>query len=279
MDAITQLWNTLFFQPMLNGLIVLYSLLFHNFGLTIFVFTVIIRTIMYPLTMKQLQASKAMSMLQPRIQEIQKKYGKDRERLSKETMALYKEHGVNPLGCAVPTILQFPIWIGLYQSITFALGDKPESMLNLAQHLYSGLELATRAIPLNNHFLWLDLAAPDQTYILPILVGASMWLQQKMMAMPMADPQQAQMNKMMQTMMPLMFAFFTVSFASGLAIYWVTSNVISIVLQYRVTGWGSLRKIPQFEWVRDRLLGNAAPAPTPIPAPTPKTPAKGRKRT
>ncbi len=255
-----ELWNTLFFQPMLNSLIVLYSILFHNFGLTIVVFTIVVRILMLPLTLKQLQRSKAMSALQPRIQEVQKKFGKDRERLSKETMALYKEHGVNPLGCAVPTLLQFPIWIGLYQSITFALGDKPESMLSLAQHLYPALELVHRVIPLNNHFLWLNLATPDPSYVLPILVGASMWVQQKMMAMPMADPQQAQMNKMMQTMMPLMFAFFTVSFASGLAIYWVTSNLISIVLQYFVTGWGSL-------------------LPKTAPAPTPKPPAKGRKRT
>ena len=251
---------------MLNGLLILYSILFHNFGLTIVVFTIIVRLLMFPLTLKQLQASKAMSSLQPRIQEIQKKYGKDRERLSRETMALYKEHGVNPLGCAVPTLLQFPIWIGLYQSVTFALGDKPESMLGLSQHLYPALDWVHRAIPLNNHFLWLNLGQPDQTYVLPILVGASMWLQQKMMTMPSADPQPASMNRMMQTMMPLMFAFFTISFASGLAIYWVTSNIISIVLQYFVTGWGTLNVA--------NLFGRGAPASTPS-----GPPARGRKRT
>lgn len=276
-----ELWNTLFFQPMLNGLIVLYSILFQNFGLTIVVFTVIVRVLMLPLTMKQLNASKAMSTLQPRIQEIQKKYGKDRERLSKETMALYREHGVNPLGCAVPTLLQFPIWIGLYQSIMAALGDKPESMLDLAKNLYPTLDMVHRAIPLNNQFLWLDLALPDQSFILPILVGASMYLQQKMMTMPVADPQQAQMNKMMQTMMPLMFAFFTVNFASGLAIYWVASNLISIVLQGFVTGWGSLFSTMFGSW-RPGATGARAASGTgakAAPAPAAKPPAKGRKRT
>ena len=181
-----------------------------------------------------------MSTLQPKIKELQNKYGKDREKLSQETMKLYKEHGVNPVGCAIPTLLQFPIWIGLYQSIIAALGDRPEGMVSLSQHLYPALDAITRALPLENHFLWMNLANPDTTYILPVLVTASTWIQQKMMATPATDPSQKQMNSMMQTMMPLLFGFMTLQFASGLAVYWIASNLISVVIQYFVTGWGGL---------------------------------------
>ncbi|MBI3978244.1 MAG: membrane protein insertase YidC [Chloroflexi bacterium] len=271
------LWNQLFFDPMLNGLIALSALFAGSFGITIVAFTVIVRLLMLPLTLKQLHASKAMSTLQPKIQELQKKHGKDRERLSQETMALYREHGVNPLGCAVPTFLQFPIWIGLYQAIFMALSDRPEGFLELSKHLYPGLDVVQRALPLHNHFLWLNLAAPDQLYILPVLVGGSMWLQQKMMTMPSTDPQQMQMNQMMQVMMPLMFGFFTLQFASGLAIYWVASNLISIAIQYKVTGWGTLN-IPGIIGPRTApTREREAPAPAPQP-PTREQPAAGPAR-
>ncbi|MDP2726550.1 MAG: YidC/Oxa1 family membrane protein insertase, partial [Dehalococcoidia bacterium] len=237
---ITTLWNLVILQPMLNFLILLYRVTFSNFGVAILVFTLVIRILMLPLTLKQLHASRSMMTLQPKMKELQKKHGKDREKISQETMKLYKEHGVNPLGCALPTLVQFPIWIGLYQSIIQALADTPDGLLSLSQHLYQGLALVWVTVPLNNQFLWLDLAKPDPFMVLPILVGGSMWLQQKMMTVPNLDPQQAQMNKMMQTMMPLMFAFMTLQFSSGLALYWVVSNLIGIAMQYTVTGWGSL---------------------------------------
>jgi YidC/Oxa1 family membrane protein insertase len=246
---------------MLNFLILLYRVSFSNFGVAIFIFTIIIRVLMLPLTLQQLKASKAMSSLQPKMQELQKKYGKDRERISQETMKLYKEHGVNPLGCALPTLVQLPIWIGLYQSIIQALADTPEGLLHLSQRLYPDLSVVWATVPLNSSFLWLDLAKPDPIMILPVLVAASMWVQQKMMASPSMDPQQAQMNRMMQVTMPMLFGFMTIQFASGLALYWVTSNIIGIVMQYFVTGWGSLF------------------TPRPVPAKTAARPAsKGGKK-
>lgn len=254
---VTLAWNLIILQPMLNFLILLYRVTFSNFGVAILVFTLVIRVLMLPLTLKQLHASRSMMALQPKMQELQKKHGKDREKISQDTMKLYKEHGVNPLGCALPTLVQFPIWIGLYQSIIQALADTPEGLLSLSQHLYGALQTVWTTVPLNNSFLWLDLARPDPFYVLPVLVGGSMWVQQKMMTMPNADPQQAQMNQMMQTMMPLMFAFMTIQFSSGLALYWVMSNLIGIALQYTVTGWGSL------------LKPAPKPAPKPVPAPAP----------
>jgi YidC/Oxa1 family membrane protein insertase len=153
----------------------------------------------------------------------------------------------------VPTLIQFPVWIGLYQSILAALAATPENLMNLSRHLYPNLSQVHELVPLDSRFLWLDLAVPDQFFLLPILVAGSGWLQQKMSTMPTDDPRQQQMNNTMQWMMPMMFGFFTVSFASGLAIYWFISNVISIAVQYFVTGWGSLT------WFSK---GNAVPSTT-----------------
>ncbi|MDP2936512.1 MAG: YidC/Oxa1 family membrane protein insertase [Dehalococcoidia bacterium] len=269
MPEITLAWNTVILMPMLNFLILLYKVTFSNFGIAILVFTLVIRVFMLPLTLKQLHASKSMMTLQPKMKELQKKYGKDKEKISQETMKLYKEHGVNPLGCALPTVVQFPIWIGLYQSILQALADTPEGLLSLSQHMYTALDTVWVTIPLNNNFLWLDLAKPDPIWVLPILVGGSMWVQQKMMTMANADPQQAQMNRMMQTMMPLMFAFMTLSFASGLALYWVMSNLVGIAMQYTVTGWGNL-----FTPAPAPAAATSKPAPAPA-ADTSKPAMKG----
>ena len=228
---------------MINILIVLSHYLFDNFGLTIIALTIVIRASMYPLTIKQLRASKAMQELQPKLTELQKKYAKDKDKLAKEQMRLYKESGANPAGCMVPMLIQMPIWIALYQSIMMALAVAPEGLLNLSRYLYSW-PVVYSLLPLGNKFLWLNLATPDSLLLLPILVGGTMWVQQKMVMPTTADPKQQAQSRMMLWMMPLMFAFFTLQFPSGLALYWVTSNVISIVIQYFVTGWGALVKSP-----------------------------------
>jgi YidC/Oxa1 family membrane protein insertase len=136
-------------------------------------------------------------------------------------------------------LIQLPIWIALYQSVIRALATTPEALLELSKHLYSW-PVVHQMIPLGEHFLWLNLGHPDSYYILPILVGGSMWVQQKMATQPSIDPKQQSMSNMMLWTMPLMFAFFTLQFPSGLSLYWVVSNVISIVMQYFVTGWGTL---------------------------------------
>lgn len=239
-DFVTDIWNTVFFNPMLNGLVILYGLSFKDLGVTIAVFTVIIRILMLPLTLRQLHSTKAMSQMQPKLAGIQKRYANDKQKLAQEQMRLYKEAGINPLGCLGPMVVQFPIWIGLYQSILLALATTPESLISLSKHLYSWLPQVHELVPLNSQFLWLDLGQPDPVYAIPILVAGSMWVQQKMSTMPGGDERQQQMNQTMQYTMPLMFGFMTLQFASGLAIYWFISNVISIVIQYFVTGWGSL---------------------------------------
>ncbi|MFC1965632.1 YidC/Oxa1 family membrane protein insertase [Chloroflexota bacterium] len=235
-----EIWDLILLNPMINVVIVLSDYLFGNFGLTIIVLTIITRFVMYPLTVKQLRASKAMQSLQVQVAEIRKKYEKDKQKAAQEQMRLYKESGVSPGGCLLPMLIQFPIWIALYQSIIRVLAVAPEDFLNLSQRLYSSWPTVFSLVPLESKFLWLDLATPDRWLLLPILVGGSMWVVQKMTMSPTADPKQQAQSQMMLWMMPMMFAFLTLSFPSGLALYWVISNVISVVMQYFVTGWGGL---------------------------------------
>jgi len=230
-------WELIVQQPVINVLIMLTNYLAGSFGMAIIVLTITVNVVMVPLTLKQIKASKAMQEMQPKIAELQKKYAKDRQKLAQEQMRLYKESGMSPTGCLLPMLIQMPIWIALYQSIMLSLAVAPEGLLNLSQYLYSWPEVYAM-LPLRSNFLWFDLAQPDM--FLAILVGASMWLQQKMSMPTSADPKQAAQSRMMLWMMPLMFTFLSLSFPSGLPLFWVTSSVVRIVMQYRVTGWGGL---------------------------------------
>ncbi|SVD57669.1 uncharacterized protein METZ01_LOCUS410523, partial [marine metagenome] len=107
------IWNQIILGPMINSLIMLYAVLFSNFGISILVFTVLIRLVTLPLTLRQIRMTKKMSTVQPLIKDLQQKYANDKSRVSQETMRIYKEHGINPLGCLGPMFIQMPIWIGL----------------------------------------------------------------------------------------------------------------------------------------------------------------------
>lgn len=235
--SITGVWNTVLLNPMVNFMVLMSKYFLGSFGIAIIVLTIIIRLLMFPLTMKQLQSSKAMQTLQPKMSELQKKYAKDQQKLNQEMMKLYKESGINPLGCALPMIVQFPIWIALYQSVIQALASTPENLIGLSQQLYHSQTIRS-ALPLNNNFLWLDLTKGD--IVMAVLTMVSMWLLQKMSTQPTTDPQAQSMNRIMLWVMPLMFGFFSLTLPSGLSLYWVVSNIISMILQYRVTGWGTL---------------------------------------
>ncbi|MBM3157582.1 MAG: YidC/Oxa1 family membrane protein insertase [Chloroflexi bacterium] len=254
----TGLWNTILLEPMMNFLVLLSKGLLGNFGIAIIVLTIIIRIISYPLMMRQLKSSRAMQDIQPKMKELQKKYAKDKQKLNAEVMKLYKEQGVNPIGCLGPMLIQFPIWIALYQAIIQALAYTPENLLGLSARLYSWPAIQ-ETLPLNNHFLWLDLARGD--IIIAILVAASMWVLQKMTTVPSTDPQQQSTQRMMLWIMPLMFGFFAISLPSGLSIYWIASNIISMIMQYRVTGWGTLSK-PSLSFLKRGQSQPAEPAST-----------------
>jgi YidC/Oxa1 family membrane protein insertase len=246
--AVTQIgwsniWREVFIRPFLNALLFLYANLGESFVVAIAVFTLLLRLITTPLQVKQILMTRRMSDLQPRLKEIQKKYGGDKQRLATEQQKLYQEAGVNPLGGCLPTLVQLPIWFALYSSIGTLLADTPVELMLLGQRAYGSFVRLTEIVPLQSRFLWLNLARPDQSdfpYLLPILVGGTMWLQQKLMTQPSSDPQQAQMNQTMQIMMPVMFGFFTLQFSSGLAIYFIISNIVGILMQLLINRlWGT----------------------------------------
>lgn len=232
---------------MINSLMWIYSGLAQNFGLAIIVFTVLVRLLTYPLTASQIKSTKAMQEMQKskKWQDIQKKYKGDREKLAQEQMNLYKEMGVSPFGSCLPTLIQFPIIIGLYQAIIRALAVTPIQLLNLTKHIYP-FYAAAALIPLNNYFLWLDLSVPEKDYgiaiagftipILAILVVATTFLQSRLMTPPSTTGDQgANMSRAMNLYMPLFMGYLAYSFPSGLAIYFVTSNLVGI-LQYGIMG-------------------------------------------
>jgi YidC/Oxa1 family membrane protein insertase len=246
------MFDLLINEPMLNALLLIYQFLGQNFGVAIIIFTVVIRLVMYPLTRRQQLSSMKMQELQKskKYLDIQKKYAKDKQKQQEETMKLFQEAGINPLSGCLPLLIQLPIWFGLITAFRWGLADTPLQLLDLGRHIYSSV--SSSLIPLNSQFLWMDLGQPERLYlpflptigipVLTILVVITSWLQAKIATPPSADGQAAQMNQSMTTFMPLMMGWLSYSYASGLALYFVVSNVLGIV-QYAVTGrvdWRSL---------------------------------------
>jgi len=254
--SITGIWNTILLRPMLNFLILMSTYFLGSFGIAIIILTILIRLLTLPFTMRQLQSSKGIRAIQPKLKELQKKYDKDRQKLGQETMKLYKEAGINPTGCVSSTLIQFPFWLALYQSVAQALAATPENLFGLAKQLYSPTILQ-EAVPLNHHFLWLDLARGN--IVMALLVGVSLWMLAKMASPPTAESQQQFMSRVIMWGMPLLFGFFAFILPSGLSLYWVTSNIIGMILQYRVTGWGTL-KMPSLSFLN---RGTPQPARNP----------------
>ncbi len=261
MEIIGDLFHLLLVEPITNMLVALARGFGGNFGIAIIVFTIVMRFATWPLTASQYKQSRAMQAIQPKMQELQKKYkGKDPKKLQQETMALYKEAGVNPLGCVLPMLVQMPIWIALYQVIRLSLGETPESFVTLSQTLYP-IGYVHEAVPLDNQFLIWNLGQPDALLILPVLVGITMYVQQKMISptpqstgqLTQQQLQQQQTQQMMTWMMPLMFAYFTFTVPAGLGLYWAVSNIAGIVTQYFYAG----RRV---DWAGMFRFGPAAPA-------------------
>lgn len=227
------MWDMYILNPMVNGLLLLYDLLGNNFILAIAVFTILIRLVTLPLNLRQQRSSMRMQQIQPQIQAIQKKYRDNPQKMQEE----FQKIGYNPAeslaGC-LPLVIQFPVLIGLYQAITTVLGATPQALFGLTQRVYSWVDL-TKLLPIGNRFLWLNMAQPDPWLILPILVVATMFLQQKLLTPPTPkdnknnqDNPAAQMTQSMQYTMPIMFGFFSLQFPAGLSIYFILSNVIGI---------------------------------------------------
>lgn len=248
------MWDTIVIQPFVNVLLLISSLV-NNFGVSIILFTILIRLLTHPLTVQQFKATKAMQDLQedPRYKKIQEKYKNDREKLAQEQMKLYQEKGVKPLGSCLPTLIQLPLILGLYQSVTRAMASSPLELFKLQNIIYPRLINAAEVLPLENQFLWMDLGQPERVNIfglsipfLAILVVATTFLQSKLLQPPSSgNDQAAMMSKSMSIYMPILMGFMAYSLASGLALYFLTSNVFGII-QYALLGRANWSNILPF---------------------------------
>ena len=229
--------------PFTNALVFIYGLLGQNFGLAIIVFTILVNLVTYPFTVQQLKSAKATQDLQnhPKMKEIQRKYKDNKEKFAQEQMKLYQELGINPLGACLPTLIQFPLLIAMYWSITRALAATPLQLLQFTRGI--ALPNAAELIPLNSHFLWMDLGQPERLHlgflpfdipVLAILVMVTSYFQSKMMTPTSTNPsdQGAQMGRAMNLYMPLLMAYISYIYAAGLALYFVTGNIFRLVQYY-----------------------------------------------
>ena len=177
---------------------------FPSYGLAIILMTLVIKMLMYPLTVKQVKSMKGMQILQPKMKELQAKYKDKPEKLQQEMIKLYQETGVNPMAGCLPLVLQMPIFIIIFYG--------------LRDFTFNGA----------TSFLWLtDLAQPDPLYILPVLSALTTYYQQKQ-----TSTEMNQQAKMMLMFMPLFIGYISTTFSSGLVLYWVTMNTVQIVQQW-----------------------------------------------
>jgi len=238
------MWQTIIVDPFTNVLLAI-TMVVKNFGVAIILFTILIKLITWPLTTSSMKAAQGMQKLQsdPRYKKIQEKYKNDKEKFAQEQMKLYKELGIKPMGSCLPTLIQFPIIIGLYQSIIKAMAATPFELLNLERIFYGFLDPA-KLLPLQNRFLWMDLGQPErlpifgvQIPILAIIVVLTTFLQSKLMQPPTtnANDQGAAFSKAMNLYMPVLMGWMAYSLASGLALYFLISNIATIV-QYAIMG-------------------------------------------
>ena len=234
MNYIGDVFNFVLITPLTN-LFVLLTNLSGNAGIAVILLTVIIRLITMPLTIKQMHSTRAMMALAPRQAELQKKF-KDPRRRQQETMKLYREAGINPLGCFSSMLIQMPILISLYRVFIIAVGEAPESLIRLSERIY-GWDYLRSGLPLPADFLWLHLGRPDP-FVLPVLVAATTYTLQKMSTLPTTDEKQRAQAQMMNFMMPLFFGWITLTLPSGLGLYYALSNLIGMALQYAYVGGG-----------------------------------------
>ncbi|KAF5072754.1 MULTISPECIES: YidC/Oxa1 family membrane protein insertase [Acetobacterium] len=213
MEFLYQIFGWMLFQ--IYGIV-------HNYGLSIIIFTIFMKVLLLPLNIKQTKSMKDMQRLQPELQKLNKKYKNNKEKLNEETLKLYKTFKVNPAGGCLPILLQFPILIGLYQTLLH-----PETWV-FVNGTISEVDMS---------FLWMDsLSVPDPIYVLPILAALFTFITQKftMAAQPATNPDDpnAKTQKIMLYAMPIMIGYISISMPAGVALYWVVQNIFTFVQQF-----------------------------------------------
>ncbi len=222
------IWNQYFVYPLSWLIIKMAELLGNKYGISIIIVTVLVRLLILPLMIKQIKSTKAMQAIQPEMNRLKEKYSsKDAEtqqKLQQETMALFQKHGVNPLAGCLPIFVQMPILIAFYHAIM-------------------------RTTEIANHsFLWFDLGDKDPYFILPLIAGATTFIQQKISMVGQENNPQMQM---MLYIMPIMIIVFAINFPAALSLYWVVGNIFSIAQTYFIKG-------PDLKQAKaDKSTGNA----------------------
>lgn len=267
MNIIGDIFNTIFLSPIINLLVLIYRFLdsLHlpgALGWAIVILTVLIRFLIWPFIASQLRSTSKIAALKPHLEALSKKHKGDKQALASAQMALYKEHGVNPAGGCLPSLIQLPAVIALYQTIQ-SLFDPSQGLGKINGFLYSPSWKLDQLPDL--HFLGVNLASKPSDFMqagvfllfVPILTALLQFAQSKMMAPKALKPypedskkelkekaaQQDTMSAMqsqMTFMMPLMIGYFSFSFPIGISIYWNTFTVIGIIQQYLISGWGGL---------------------------------------
>jgi len=210
--AIDYGWFDFIAKPLLKLLHFFYDYV-GNYGVAIILLTILIKAIFWPLSHKSYKSMEQMKRLQPLLTQLREKYKDDRQKMNEEMMQLYKTYKVNPAGGCLPMVVQIPVFFGLYQALLHSIELRHAAFIT---HL-----------PFTN-MIWLaDLSAKDPFYITPLIMGATMFLQQKMTPAP-GDPTQAKV----MLLMPVIFTFMFLNFPSGLVVYWLVNNVISIAQQW-----------------------------------------------
>ena len=200
---------------MLKILNLFYNIGFHNYGIAIILLTVAVKFALYPLTLQSVQQMAAMQKIQPKFDELKKKHKDKPEKFQQETMELYKEHGINPLGGCLPILLQLPIFIALFMALTSP-----------------AFKAALAAAPHAAAFLWIpDISFKDPSYVMPVLIGISTYLSQKTMPSSASNEQ----TKYIMLIMPFFIAFISLKFAAGVQLYWVAQNVLTVAQQLYIT--------------------------------------------
>lgn len=251
-----QIWGT--FVGFLEYALLQLSIFSGSTGIGIIIFTIIARLILLPLTLKSIRSSRKMQELQPMIKELQRKHGKDQKKLQEETIKLYQQYQINPLGGCLPMLLQLPIFIGVYWAVLHLMDPSYQEQLSpsvqaliaqdnvsqiLARPFLGIIDLGQK--PFEEGAFDFEHFNGAIYLILPILSIVLQFVQQ-LMAMPrVQDPQQKAMSQAM-LFMPLFFAYITLIFPAGAVLYWVTSSVVGIIQQYFTSGWGSLANYLKF---------------------------------
>lgn len=215
-----------------------------NLGWAIIIFTIFLRLLLFPLSISSQKAMQKMRDLQPQLDKLKNKHGKDKKAMQQAQLELYQANKVNPVAGCIPQILQLVILIVLYQFLLKFIGQE-----------------VSNGVTINSHFFWLDLRHPDQLYVLPVLAGLTQLVLSLMMTPKkvvvlekkakkvtkstepegVADMAQT-MQKQMTFMMPLFTAFIALGFPSGLSLYWVVTTIFSVIQQYYVSGFGGMQQ-------------------------------------